>query len=346
MNANKGPVTRSLIIVDKTLSILILVMGLIIMYLAIQYGSYSMALVSLVFLSIGFIKIRNLFPGLFRSVRRGSAREFAPYKKVLLPISRKESVESLIELAENVIDPADGQIYIINIVEVPPQLPPEADVKKENARALLRVALDYADKLKLNSRGDVISARTATDAIIDMSKSYRSDLVIMGSSQRTMTEKMLFGNVADTVLRHSPCDIMVLSYTSRQHPIRYSKILVPTAGYRHSHRALDVAIDITQKNSGTITSLYVGPEAEAEKGRQILEEAGQRAEKSGVKIGTKFMSGGVVESVVNLAKEDEYSLIIIGATEHPRYYTALLGTIADGIVKKAPCDVLVVRTRG
>ncbi|HMK47416.1 MAG TPA: universal stress protein [Methanocella sp.] len=345
MNANKRPVTRSLVIVDKILSILILIMGLIIMYLAIQYGSYSMALASLIFVAIGFIKIRNLFPGIFRSVRKGSAREFAPYKKVLLPISRKESIENLIELAENVIEP-DGQLDIINIVEVPPQLPPEADVKKENARALLRVALDYAEKYKLNSRGDVISARTAADAIIDMSKSYRSDLVIMGSSQRTMTEKMLFGNVADIVLRHAPCDIMVLSYMARQHPIRYSKILVPTAGYRHSHRALDVAIDITKKNGGTITSLYVGPEPEAEKGRQILEEARQRAEKSGVKVGSKFMSGGVVESVVSLAKEDEYSLIIIGATEHPRYYTALLGTIADGIVKKAPCDVLVVRTRG
>ena len=165
MNANKRPVTRSLVIVDKILSILILIMGLIIMYLAIQYGSYSMALASLIFVAIGFIKIRNLFPGIFRSVRKGSAREFAPYKKVLLPISRKESIENLIELAENVIEP-DGQLDIINIVEVPPQLPPEADVKKESARALLSEALDYAEKCKLNSRGDVISARTASDAII------------------------------------------------------------------------------------------------------------------------------------------------------------------------------------
>ena len=34
-----------------------------------------------------------------------------------------------------------------------------------------------------------------------------------------------------------------------------------------------------------------------------------------------------------------------GSTERPAYYKFLLGTVADEIVKRAPCNVLVVRTK-
>ncbi len=46
------------------------------------------------------------------------------------------------------------------------------------------------------------------------------------------------------------------------------------------------------------------------------------------------------------AVNGNYSMIIIGSTERPAYYYKfLLGTVADEIVKRAPCNVLVVRTK-
>jgi nucleotide-binding universal stress UspA family protein len=238
-----------------------------------------------------------------------------------------------------------GKLTLINVIVVPPQLPAEAEVKKDSARALLNEATGFADKLGIESRAEIVSARTATEAILDRAREFKCDLIILGSSQRTATEKMLFGNVADIVLQQAPCDVMVLSYTNHPHPVKYVKILVPTAGYRHSRRALDVAVDIVKREGGAITSLYVGPEADAQKGNAILEEARKRAEKSGVKSDVKFKTGNVADTISDMAKKGDYALIIIGATEHPKYYTALLGNIADNVVKHAPCDVLVIRTK-
>jgi nucleotide-binding universal stress UspA family protein len=338
------PVTRSLQIVDRVLSLLILAMGLIMVYLTLTTGNIMLALASLIFLTIGFVKIRDLIPAAFRTIRKTSATEPLFYKQILLPVSRPEAAESMIKMAADVLSPG-GKLAIINVIVVPPQLPAEAEVKKDSARAMLKDATSFADKLRMESRAEIVSARTATEAILDRAREFKSDLIIMGSSQRTATEKMIFGNVADIVLQQAPCDVMVLSYTNKQHPVKYVRILVPTAGYRHSQRALDVAIDIVKREGGAITSLYVGTDADAIKGNQILEEARLRAEAGGVKSDVKYMTGNVADAIINTADEGGYALIIIGATEHPKYYTALLGNIADNVVKRAPCDVLVVRTK-
>lgn len=342
--SNRMPVTRSLHMIDRVLSFLLLAMGLIMVYLTLTSGSIMLALASLIFLTVGFLKIRDLIPVAFRTIRKSGPAGQLAYKQILLPVSRPEAAESMVKMASDVLSPG-GKLALINVIVVPPQLPAEAEVKKDYARGLLKDATGFADKLGMVSRAEIVSARTATEAILDRARAYKSDLIIMGSSQRTATEKVIFGNVADVVLQQAPCDVMVLSYTNHQHPVKYVKILVPTAGYRHSQRALDVAVDIVKKEGGEITSLYVGSDADAATGNKILEEARLRAEASGVKTDVKYVTGNVADAIINAANEGGYALIIIGATEHPKYYTALLGNIADSVVKRAPCDVLVIRTK-
>ncbi len=342
--SSRMPVTRSLMIVDNVLSFLILIVGLIIAYLAITTGNLTMGLASLIFLSVGLVKLRKVIPGMFKTIRKGGVVVPVAYRNVLLPVSRPEAVESMVKMATDVMSPG-GKLIIANMIVLPPQLPTEAEVKKDSARALLNEATRYAGRMGVDAKAEIVTARTASEAILDRAREYQCDLIVMGSSQRTATEKMLFGNVADVVLRHAPCDVMVLSYTNAQHPVNYNKILVPTAGYRHSTRALDIAVDIVKKSGGKITSLYVGSEADAAKGNSILADARLRTEQKGVRSEAKFMTGSVEDAILGTARDGGYSLIIIGATEHPKYYTALVGNIADNVVKRAPCDVLVVRTK-
>jgi nucleotide-binding universal stress UspA family protein len=342
--SSRMPVTRTLVIVDKVLSFLILVLGLIIAYLAITTGNLTMGLASLIFLSVGFVKLRKVIPGMFRAIQKPGVVEQVAYKNVLLPVARPEAAESIIKLASEVLGPG-GKLIIVNVIVLPPQLSTEAEVKKDSARTLLKDAIGFANRMDVDAKAEIVTARTAAEAILDRAREFKCDLIIMGSSQRTVTEKMLFGDVADVVLRHAPCDVMVLSYTNAQHPVNYDKILVPTAGYRHSTRALDIAVDIAKKSHGKITTLYVGSEADAVKGNRILADATQRTEQKGVRSEAKFTTGNVEDAILGAARGGGYSLIIIGATEHPKYYTALVGNIADNVVKRSPCDVLVVRTK-
>ena len=266
------------------------------------------------------------------------------YDKVLLPLSRPETIESMVRIACDLMT-RGGILHLVNVVEVPPQLPYGADEKKDKSRELLLTAAKAAKALGVDATMEIVNARMASEAILSLASKYSSNLVVLGSSQRTVHQKVLFGNVVDNVLMSAPCDVVVFSYTSELKPIGYERILVPTSGYKHAHRALEIGIDFEIKFGGRLASIYVGRESDTKTANTILDNAKIYAGKFGVKHETIFRKGSVAESIIGVAKEGNYSLIIIGSNERPQYFKFLLGSTADEIVNRAPCNVLVVRTR-
>lgn len=267
------------------------------------------------------------------------------YDRVLAPVSRPETIESLIGLACDMLEKG-GTLRLLYVIEVPQQLPFEyADTLKEKASELLTKAAEHAQERGVTPKLEIVAARAIPQAIMDHAVRYKADLIIMGSSQRSVPEKVLFGNIVDQVLREAPCEVLIFSYSRSIKPLKYDKILVPTSGYKHAQRALDIAIHFKKLSRGSITSLYVGQAADAEKAKLILKKAEMHAERLGSSVEAVFRTGHVTDNIVDVAKSGGYTLIIIGSTERPSYYKFLLGSTADEIVTRAPCNVLIVRTK-
>lgn len=340
-----GKVALSVMAVDALLSSLLLLLGVYMFAAGIANGAIILILPSILFIVIGVLKVRKLYPVLMASIGPNKEEEGVTHRNILVPLSRPETIESLVNIACDLLAPG-GTLRLLNIIEVPQQLPYEyADTRKAKARELLLKASEYCGIRGVTPKLEIVSVRLVPDAILDLAKRYNSDLIVMGSSQRSVPEKVLFGNVIDRVLRDAPCEVIVFSYSKTVEPIKYDRILVPTSGYKHALRALDIAIRFEKKFGGSITSLYVGSESDKEKANIILKKAELHAERLGAEIKTEFRTGSVIDNIVSLAKEGKYTLIIIGSTEKPAYYTFLLGSTADEIITKAPCNVLVVRTK-
>jgi nucleotide-binding universal stress UspA family protein len=275
----------------------------------------------------------------------GNSGAPATYRDILLPVSRPGTADSLVRIACDLLEHG-GRLRIINIIEVPQQLPYDyADTRKADARKLLTAAVGHAKARGVDAVPEIVSARFASEAILDLAGRYHSDLILMGSSQRTAAEKVLFGNVIDHVLRRAPCETIIFSYPQQMQPVAYDRILVPTSGYRHSQRAIDIAITMVRKFTGSITAMYVGSASDAEKANIILKKAEAHMERLGARGNSLFKTGNVVDKIMEAAVNGNCTMIIIGSTERPRYYQFLLGSVADEIVKRAPCNVLVVRTK-
>jgi nucleotide-binding universal stress UspA family protein len=335
----------SLMAVDMLLAAVLVSLGLFMIVFGMVKGAFTLALPGILFMLIGGIRVKKILPILMTSLSNNGRDGDVHHSTVIVPISRPETMESLVNIACDLL--AEGGILrLVNIIEVPQQLPFEyADTKKAKARELLMEAADYCRKKGVTPKLEIASSREIPDAILDLARQYKADLIVLGSSQRTMPEKVLFGNVVDKVLREAHCEVVVFSYSKAFESIKYDKILVPTSGYKHALRALDIAIHFQKRIGGSITSMYVGPESDADKAGIILKKAGEHAEKLGSAVDTVFKTGSVVDNIVNTAGEGGYTLIIIGSTERPSYHTILLGSTADEIVTKAPCNVLVVRTK-
>ncbi len=248
------------------------------------------------------------------------------YRNILLPVSRPGTVKSLVKIACDLLEPG-GRLRILSVIEVPQQLPYEyADTLKEDSRKLLTLAVEQAKASGVEAVPEIVSARSASEAILDLAGRYHSDLILMGSSQRTVPEKVLFGNIVDHVLRHAPCEVIVFSYPQQMYPVAYDRILVPTSGYKHAQRALDIAINFVRKFGGAITTLYVGSASDADKANIVLKKAEAHMARLGASGGTLFRTGNVVDKIVEETVNGNYTLIIIGSTERPGYYKFLLGT--------------------
>jgi nucleotide-binding universal stress UspA family protein len=62
-----------------------------------------------------------------------------------------------------------------------------------------------------------------------------------------------------------------------------------------------------------------------------------------VELTTRVVNGGAKSALVNIAKEDDVDLIVLGAQGHSMISRMLLGSVSDYVATHAHCSVLVVR---
>jgi universal stress protein A len=141
----------------------------------------------------------------------------------------------------------------------------------------------------------------------------------------------------------------------------FKRILVADDFSTYSRAALDLGLEL----AGTGTALTIAhvvqpmiwfPEAgfdynamrasliaEAEKALAAAKEnAARRA--SGASIAVELLEGTPWERIVHRAKDGGFDLIIVGTQGRTGIRHALLGSVAERIVRHAPCPVLVART--
>ena len=138
----------------------------------------------------------------------------------------------------------------------------------------------------------------------------------------------------------------------------FSKILHANDGSEHAFHALALALTLAKQNSSELHMVSVEeidyiPEfieevreetgTAARRFHKVLQRARAMAKDSHVKLDTHVIAGHPVRDIVELAKELEVELLVIGAAGHSALHDWLIGSRADRIVQLAHCPVLVVK---
>jgi len=74
-----------------------------------------------------------------------------------------------------------------------------------------------------------------------------------------------------------------------------------------------------------------------------LETWGQRARDAGLRARGQLRAGNAAREIVALATDERADLIVIGTHGRGGLDRALLGSVADRVIRQAPCHVLSVR---
>ena len=58
-----------------------------------------------------------------------------------------------------------------------------------------------------------------------------------------------------------------------------------------------------------------------------------------------LLKGPTVEAIIGEAEREQADLIVLGSHGHSAAYTLLLGSVSAGVLKRAPCPLLVVPSK-
>jgi len=147
----------------------------------------------------------------------------------------------------------------------------------------------------------------------------------------------------------------------------YKKILLPTDGSEYANKAAEHAVWLASSTRAELivlnvieTSSLVGLPAEdlivrikemlKEEGRKSLEKISQIAEEKKiddechgeVKLNMITEEGSPSDIIVKKVKEENIDLVVMGTSGKHGLDRFLLGSVAENVVRSAPCPILVV----
>jgi nucleotide-binding universal stress UspA family protein len=139
----------------------------------------------------------------------------------------------------------------------------------------------------------------------------------------------------------------------------YKKILLAYDGSEGAKKGLEAGINLVKLHQAQLWALAVQEkmprfagtmdEVMEEKAfgyqhfEEILKGARARAQEAGVELKTEIRIGHPAKTIVEVAKEGRFDLILVGHTGLSEVWARFLGTTAEKVSRHAPCSVLIVR---
>jgi len=253
------------------------------------------------------------------------------YQRVLLPVSNPRNAEYTLKAALQLLDP-DGRIVLLSVVGTREDYPdrPESYRKKTNlvVRLMKSVSPDRAEVVP-----EVILSSSIRDTILSQISTHDIDLTILGYSLQSTLHKIRYGDIIYPLMKDALSDVILanLKYEST-----FNRILVPSAGYKHSLHAVEIARALAQKTQGRITLLHITERSESEAQADL-----QRLASMYENVDIAIQSGPVADQIITAAKD--YDIIIMGASERPRGASVIFGTVVDRVIEHVSKNIFVVR---
>jgi nucleotide-binding universal stress UspA family protein len=280
------------------------------------------------------------------------------FKRILVPVDGSHSCLHAKMLAALIAKEFKSKVTVIHVVthefmhpELKAQyrLPPAILHEIENSylragRKIIRNAEDLFREEGIEADARLITYEDPAETVLQLVKEEGHDLVVIGNRAKTQAERFSLGSVAEKVARHAECPVIVV----KRKP-KVARMLVAIDGSEHAEKALEYAVEIAQKHGAKITVLHVEeakllrlePKAIEGIGECILLDAATKIKE--VEFDKKLEFGSPAQTIIKVAKKEDYDLIVIGSRGLSSVKRFFLGSVSDDVSMHAQCSVMIVR---
>jgi len=190
--------------------------------------------------------------------------------------------------------------------------------------------------------------------VVDVARRVAADLIVVGAAEGGALRRMLLGSTADAVIRKAPCPVLVVRSESAFPPCR---VEVPVDLSPVSASAFHQGLELLSQLGAALTETEVlfvlnpfevggsGQFTPAQIERFASEEL-QRfiaANNPGTLPGlTQVRIGYVREEILNVLKERQADLAILGTHGRSGLERLTVGSVAFGVMHQAGCNLLLI----
>ncbi len=143
------------------------------------------------------------------------------FARILCPVDFSEASYEAMLAAADLARAFDSLLMLVNVYQLPVPIVPRMALDPlfvgaimkdadENLARLAREATQLGARRVESSRLEGVP----WDAIVKLARDGHADVVVMGTHGRTGLRHALLGSVAERVIRHAPCPVLVIRPSS------------------------------------------------------------------------------------------------------------------------------------
>lgn len=287
------------------------------------------------------------------------------FNRILVPTDFSRASDAALAHARMLAGSTGATVHLLHVVDNSFLATVLADPRDYESAAYEKLQ----QRLSGESPGGILvveRSEAPADPITRYARAHHIDLIVMGTHGRGRVAHLLLGSVAEKVARTAPCPVLTMRETPRTPGGRRPRILVPTDFSPCSDAALGCAKRMAAKMGGSVCLLHVidhpasgvtfgselcAPEslaarqdrtdnARIELGRRMLADSRSRIVTTG-----DIVFGASAAMISAYAADHAFDMIVMGTHGRSGIAHLLMGSVAETVIRTAPCPVLTVKSR-
>ncbi|HYY44312.1 MAG TPA: universal stress protein [Actinomycetota bacterium] len=284
------------------------------------------------------------------------------YERIIAGTDFSDTARTATERAARLADLVGAELHVLH-------------AGRNGSQGIERLAGEYG------ATPHVVSGNPA-DALIDVAEQIDAGLIVVGSVGMTGARRFLIGNVPNKVTHHATRDVLVVKTDPVPREMKnYCRIVVGTDGSPSAMRAVDAACSLAARvgaavdivcaydplSENELRELRADPGdvmaqwslsrearaipeefrwriSEAAHAKDVLERAGERAERHGAQARLKALQGRPADAIVDLLATGDYDLVAVGSVGMTGARRFTLGNVPNRVSHHSPVDVLILHT--
>jgi len=236
----------------------------------------------------------------------------------------------------------------------------DTDIVIEDNQARDSLKERARERLGLELNEVFIERGPASTGLVRCAESQGADFIVVGSHERSGLARTVLGSVAERVVRHAHCSVLVarppertgvvLAASDLSEPSLLALAAGAAAAQRSGAKLLVVsALEWTEGTlgaaAGLLGSLPVVPSVELQdQVREVLRSTlAQAMARAGAVGEARVLDGPAAAAILACAAELGAELIVVGTRGRTGLARLALGSVAEHVTRDAGCSVLVVR---